>query len=221
MALREMARAAGPALFFAVVFIGLGAVVWDRSRRDPTPGFPLASAALEAFDAWALGTIAVDEEIRAFDKLDAWAALKGFPLGGPAAEGATLRVHGPLPRPSLPLRGVGSMMIRQQPALAAVFADGAYRALVLVLDRSAAHLLAESQLRLMDEWQRYKYSAARCRLVVWRRGGSLFALVTTQSMPEALTWLPPPGTTRGSESLPDPLPARPSPESSATPDGGP
>lgn len=157
---------------------------WWRQSEPRRPSFALAEESLKQFERWRKGELPpTPEGLVRFSELKGWLARHPTPLPSTSgAEGGTLALSGPMPSMAMAIDGVEVVQVINQPAAMLRLGDGTHKALLFVFDVSAGGLLGYQERRLLDEWNHYAFNAGEARLVVWRRKGNLFSVVTTEDL---------------------------------------
>lgn len=193
------ARVGSLAVFALAGLLLLIGNAW-RIQTPRAPLFPLARQALEFHTEWRAGG-------RVFNRAAPPPGLPPFARWHPAVrDGNALQL--PVPQPTIPLPWAGAAVVPVDDAAAVlgVYGTPADGALVVIVSAEHPALLGNVAARLENEWTRYDFDAGDRRLLVWRRGPCVFALVTGRPLEEAAAWVPGP-TSR--PDLPSPVGARP------------
>lgn len=176
--------------FLVAGLLLVAGLVW-RMQSPGAPLSPLATRALELHAAWRAGQRSLDPD----------AAPAGLPAFARWATGAaaTNRLTFIAPGPRVPWPWVGAAIADVEGVTAAVSGHraGTDDALVLVVPEDRPEVLGPLAGHMVSEWSRYDYATGERRLMIWRRGGLIFAMVTTRSFEEAGAWLPAPGARFG------------------------
>lgn len=179
----------GPVAVFALAGLLILAGVALRGQAPASPLFPLAQRALALHAEWTEGRLVLDPNAAG----QAWPAFARSRAGVAGVPGVVFDAASPhLP---YPWRGARPTKIEAVDAVVSGFGSAAEGALLLVAPASArTPLLGETAGHLDSEWARYDFDDSARRLMVWRRGICLFALVVPASVTfeEAGRWLPAP-----------------------------
>jgi hypothetical protein len=170
-------------------------LVW-RLQSPGAPLSPLATQALALHAEWRAGKLS-------FARATAPMGLPSFARWQATdAHDARLAFTAPGPRIPLAWLGAATAQVEGVGAVLSAHRAGAEDALLLVLPDDRPEVLGPLAGHMVSEWSRYDYRSGDRRLMIWRRGGLVFALVTTRPFEEAGAWLPAPGAQFGEVGVP-------------------
>jgi hypothetical protein len=176
--------------FLVAGLLLVAGLVW-RMQSPGAPLSPLATRTLELHAAWRAGQLSLSSD-------SAPAGLPGFARWSPGGQ-ATSRLSFTAPSPRVPWPWVGAATANVEGVTAAVSGHraGADDALLLVVPEDRPEVLGPLAGHMVSEWSRYDYATGERRLMIWRRGGLVFAMVSGRPFEEAGAWLPAPGARFG------------------------
>jgi hypothetical protein len=186
--------------FLVAGLLLVAGLVW-RMQSPGAPLSPLATRALELHAAWRGGQLALSAE----------SPPAGLPPFARWSNGgaATSRLSFTAPGPRVPLPWVGGATTQVEGVNGAVSGHRADAddALLVVVPEDRPEVLGPLAGHMVSEWSRYDYATTEGHLgerhlMIWRRGGLVFAMVTDRSFEEAGAWLPAPGARFGEAPLP-------------------